>query len=124
MKNMLKNHITIAFRNILRYKGYSFINVTGLAIASAVFLLIMAYVRFEHSYENSHKKADHIYRVTLDLYSGSEFIVTDCETYPSAGPALKKQLPEVVDFVRLQNMDAGELKAGEKTLLAERIYAA
>jgi putative ABC transport system permease protein len=60
---MLKNYLKIALRNRLKYKGYSSINVFGLAVGMAGCFLIMLYVRFELSYENFHANKDNIYRV-------------------------------------------------------------
>jgi len=121
---MLRNYLKIAYRNLLKNKVFSLINVFGLAIGMAACLLIIHYVRFELSYENFHKNADNIYRVTLDLYKGSEYVVTDCETYGPLGPMLKSEMPEVVDFVRMFHNEVREVKVGEKKFFEERIYFA
>ncbi len=55
---MIKNYFKIAFRNLIRHKGFSLINITGLAIGMAAFMLIFMYVRFELSYDNFHEKGD------------------------------------------------------------------
>lgn len=60
---MLKNFFKIAFRNILRDKYFTFINVVGLAIGLASGLLIFSYVIHELSYDNFHPDADRLYRV-------------------------------------------------------------
>ena len=83
---MLRNYIRVAYRSLFKNRVFSFLNILGLAIGMAAFLFIIHYVRFERSYESFHENADNIYRVTLDLYNGNEFIVTDCETYPPLGP--------------------------------------
>lgn len=102
---MLVNYFKIAWRNLLKDGFYSAINILGLSIATAAFLLMINFVNFEHSYESFHKKADNIYRVTLDLYQGAKYVTTDCETHPPLAPLLKKDYPEVADYVRIQNMD-------------------
>lgn len=123
--DMLKNYLKISIRSLLKNRICSIINISGLAVGLAAFLLILQYVRFERSYENFHTKADNIYRVTLDLYNGSEFIVTDCETYPLVGPLLKGTMPEVVGFVRMMGADGiHEIKVGEQNFLEEKIYSA
>ena len=66
---MLKNYVKIAFRNIVRHKGHSFINITGLAIGMAACLLIMLWVREELSYDRFHENADRIVRLTRSLKS-------------------------------------------------------
>ncbi|MCB0839212.1 MAG: ABC transporter permease [Bacteroidetes bacterium] len=101
---MFTNHLKIAFRNILKYKGTSFISMLGLSIGMAVFLLILQYVRFEKSYENFLKDTDQIYRVTLEMYLNGELQMSSAENYPGAGPALAKELPEIIDYARLYNL--------------------
>ncbi len=63
---MLKNYLKIAFRNLSRHKGYTFINVAGLAAGMACCLLILLYVRDELSYDRFHENAERIYRITSD----------------------------------------------------------
>jgi putative ABC transport system permease protein len=63
---MLKSYLTIALRNLSRHKGYTFINVMGLTVGLACFLLIALYVKDELSYDRYNTNADRIYRVTRD----------------------------------------------------------
>jgi len=122
----MQNHsFKIAWRNLWKDRFYSIINITGLAVAMAAFLLIINYVRFENSYENFYTKADNIYRVTLDLYKDGAYVVTDCETHPPMAPAVKKQLPEVKDFVRVQRIGQSEItNTRRQAFLVDQIYAA
>ena len=60
---MLKNYLTIALRNLMKYKGYSFINIAGLAIGLACCFLIVLFVRHALSYDNFHEKVSRIYRL-------------------------------------------------------------
>jgi len=121
---MLFNNGKIAFRNIWKDKFYSGLNLLGLAVAVATFLLLMNYVRFERSYEDFHKNAANIYRITLDMYKGTEYIGTDCETYPPAAPIMKQTMPEVAEYVRLQDLGTYELVTGERSVLVDKAYAA
>ncbi len=100
---MLREYVTIAYRSLTKHPFYSIINVLGLALGTAACLLILHYVRYELSYEGFHQQAPHIYRVTLDSYQDGELLVQDAETHPLLGPALKEQMPEVRDFVRLHD---------------------
>jgi len=123
--DMLANFLLLTFRNLLKNKVFSFINIFGLATGMTAFLLIISYVRFEHSYEEFHKNADNIFRVTFDLYNGPEYVVTDCETHQTIGPKLKDELPEVLDYVRMFHNDGlQDIVAGEKRFLDEGIYFA
>ncbi|WP_298735825.1 ABC transporter permease [uncultured Chitinophaga sp.] len=122
---MQHHHLRVAWRNLWKDRFYSIINISGLALAAAAFLLIIHYAGFEYSYENGYKKADNIYRVTLDLYKDGAYVVTDCETHPPMGPELKQQMPEVRDFARMQNMDLCEIINPPATAIrTDRVYAA
>ena len=119
---MLKNYLKIGLRNMLKGKAFSIINILGLAVGMAAFLLIIQYVRYEKSYENFHVNADNIYSVTVDLYDGDEYVTTDCETYGPLGPLLKDKWPEVLDYVRMFYYDAIEVKSGQDKFYESRVY--
>lgn len=124
-KLMLRNYISVAYRSLFKNRVFSFLNILGLAIGMAAFLFIIHYVRFERSYESFHENADNIYRVTLDLYNGNEFIVTDCETYAPLGPMLKAKHPEVVDYVRMYHNDGlQDINVDNRRFLEEGLYFA
>ena len=63
---MLKNYLTIAWRNLSRNRNYAVINIVGLAIGLACFMLIMLYVKSELGYDDFHPDGDHIYRMALE----------------------------------------------------------
>ncbi|WP_341842868.1 ABC transporter permease [Chitinophaga caseinilytica] len=121
---MQYNQIRIACRNLWKDKSYSSLNIAGLALAVTVFLFILHYVRLEHSYENVHSKADGIYRITLDMYNGSEFVVTDCETYPVLGPRLLRDFPEVKSYARVEHVGNTEVGVGSEGHIVKRVFAA
>ena len=97
---MLKNYLTIAFRQMMRNKIYSIINILGLAIGIACFVVIMLYVKDELGYDNFHEKGDRIYRMALDRkYPGrmrSYAIVPH-----SYAAVIKEDLPEVEEATRV-----------------------
>jgi putative ABC transport system permease protein len=101
---MLRNLFLTAFRSLAKNKFFSFLNVLGLSIGIAVFLLISLYVTFERSFEDFIQDNENIYRVGLTTYVNGELAFSSAENYPGVGPALKKELPEVVSFARLYNM--------------------
>jgi putative ABC transport system permease protein len=97
---MIQNFFKIAGRNILRHKGFTFINVTGLAIGLAASLLILLWVQDEFSYEKFNLNAKNIYRVEEDqFYSGARYHVT--VTPVPSGPVWKEKIPEIEDQVRI-----------------------
>ncbi|HEU4858956.1 MAG TPA: ABC transporter permease, partial [Chitinophagaceae bacterium] len=101
---MIKNLLLTALRSLKKNKFFSLLNISGLAIGMAVFLLIAQYVRFEKSYESFVSGKENIYRVKLEVYDKNELIMASAENYPGVGPALVTELPEVVSYARLYNM--------------------
>lgn len=67
---MFRNYLTVAWRHLLKHKGYSFINVAGLATGMACFLLILLYVQHEQSYDQAHPNVDRLYRLVYDNTKG------------------------------------------------------
>jgi putative ABC transport system permease protein len=97
---MIQNFFKIAVRNIARHKGFTFINVIGLAVGLAASLLILLWVQDEFSYEKFNRNAADIYRVEEDqFYSGSRYHVT-VTPHPS-GPVWKEKIPEIKDQTRI-----------------------
>ncbi len=96
---MIQNYFTIAMRNMIKYKGFSFINIVGLAIGIASFILIGLYMYHELSFDRYHKNADNIYRIVEDLSTENELLFQSTSS-PPMGPAFAREYPEVVDFVR------------------------
>ncbi len=89
---MFGNQIAIALRHMSRQRGYTAINVLGLAVGLVCAILIFLYVRYELSYDRYHEKADRIYRVTLN----------DSARSPrELGPVLQADFPEIRQFARL-----------------------
>ena len=76
---MFKNYLTIALRNILRYKTYSFINIAGLAVGLTAFFLMALYVLHELSYDRHHEKAKQIYRMGLEGSFGGNTFKNRCD---------------------------------------------
>ena len=69
---MIKNYIKIAFRNLWRHKGFSIINIIGLAVGMTAGFLIYMYVKFELSYDHFNANYDNIYRVASDIKTPTE----------------------------------------------------
>jgi putative ABC transport system permease protein len=97
---MFQNHLKIFFRNIQNHKAYSFINISGLAIAMAASFMIFLFVSFEFSYDGFHKNADQLYRVRNDrIYADIHDKSAGCP--PALGPTLKKEFPEILESARV-----------------------
>ncbi len=115
---MLKNYLTVACRNLLRYKGYSFLNIAGLATGMACSMLILLWVRDEWSYDRFHSNADRLYRVVAHA-SGIDASICSAPL----PPAMAAQMPEVAGMARLQR--ASHLfSVGDRSFTEENIYYA
>ncbi len=97
---MLKNYLKIALRNIKRHKGYSFINIFGLAIGMACCILILLWVQDELSFDHFHENADNIYRVIQDI-NFTDHSTTWTITQGPLGPSLKEDFPEIINATRI-----------------------
>jgi putative ABC transport system permease protein len=123
---MLQSYLVIAWRNLLKHKAFSFINILGLAIGLAACLLILQYAGFELSYDRFHQKADRIYRVGVAWFKpNGELDEKGVGNFGPAGPALRRDLPEVEAFARFRPWFSGTVvQHGEVSLPQEKIYFA
>lgn len=103
---MFQNYFKIAFRNILKRRIYSLLNIFGLAIGMTCCLLLLQYVNYEFSYDKFHDKADNIYRLELDSYQNGKLAWKSATSYPAIVPTMKKDFPEVVNGCRLIDAEA------------------
>lgn len=99
---MLRNYFVSIIRNMKRQKIYTLLNVFGLALGLACFILISRYIQFELSYEKSHKNARRIYKVVTQV-AGEEFLGSTrfAITPAPLAPALMDEFPEVEYATRL-----------------------
>ena len=97
---MIKSYFKTEWRMLMRNKMYTVINVLGLALGMMACFYIFLYVNFEKSYDRFNINAPNIYRVPI-AYSGSLSGPASVTNHPALGPALKRDIPEVVDYVRL-----------------------
>jgi putative ABC transport system permease protein len=117
---MLKSFINITLRNMVRQKGFSFINIFGLAIGMAVVILIALFIRNEMSYDKFHEKYDRIFRLVGDNPADKDSFAG----IPAPlGPAMKENFPDIVDYVRLIDT-SGVIKYKEKVFYEDRILMA
>ena len=98
---MWKHYFKVSWRNLIQNKVYSTLNIFGLTLGIASFLLILNYVLVEISYDNFHKDNSRIYRIRYDHFSKGLLTNSRVITYRDAGPSMKEDLPEVLDFTRM-----------------------
>jgi putative ABC transport system permease protein len=102
---MVKNYFKLAFRNLVKRRGYSLLNIFGLALGISCCLLIFQYVAFERSFDKFQTKSDQIVRLRLDSYHAGELQWKSATSYPAFGPTMKRDFPEVENFCRLHDAD-------------------
>jgi len=120
---MYKLYLKIALRYLVKNKLYAGINILGMAIGIASFILIMLYVNFEKSYD-TFEGSDRVQRVYMDALEGTNFVPSDAETANLIGPTLKAEFPEVLEQVRLYNLEKATFKIGDKVIEATKGYLA
>ena len=121
---MIKNYFKIAWRNIIRHKGYSTINILGLAIGIAACVLILQYVSFELSYENFHTNKDRIYRVQQDRYDNGKLSTQWAAGAFAAGNSFKDAIPEIEDYVKLVPTGQVITEINNQPLKIEKVFFA
>ncbi len=120
---MLRNYFTIAWRNLMKLKVFSAINILGLATGIAVTFFIFNYVIYEFSYDHFHKKKNRIYRVESRFYEGSNLTDDWATSTFGYGSAMKKEIPGIEDFVRISIHDVeqvvryGDIKVREQGIV-------
>ena len=119
---MIKNYLLTAFRNVLRYKGFSLINIFGLALSMSVCMVILVVIQDQYSYDKIHLKNDRIYRVqqvdSLDFTS----LKIASNPYP-LGTELRDNFAVAEEVVILNNTFSGEGLYKETRLDINGLYA-
>ncbi|MDB5088170.1 MAG: hypothetical protein JWR09_2164, partial [Mucilaginibacter sp.] len=98
---MFKNILLITRRTLIKNKTYSLVNIGGLTIGIAAYILISAYVNFEKSYDRSFRGADSIYRVESSFYKGDHLTDSWPTSTNGYATAMKANFPEITSIVRI-----------------------
>lgn len=119
---MIKNYLLTAFRNVIRYKGFSLINIFGLALSMSVCMLIIVVIQDQYSYDNLHTKKDRIYRVQqVDSLSSVNLKIAS-NPYP-LGTALRDDYAMAEKVIILNNSFSGEGLYQDTRLAFNGLYA-
>ncbi|MEP7323814.1 MAG: ABC transporter permease, partial [Saprospiraceae bacterium] len=102
---MASIQLKTAYRSLTKRKGFTFLNVLGLAVGMTSCLLIFHYVSFERNFDNFSKDPGQVVRLRLDSYQQGTLAWKSATSYPAIGPTMKKDFPEVVDFCRLYDFE-------------------
>ena len=95
---MFRNYLKIALRNLIRHKGFSFLNITGLSIGMVCTILILFWVQHELSFDRYHENGKKIYRILQHIQYAE--VVTWAINQGPLGPALKAEIPEIEEQAR------------------------
>jgi len=117
------NYLKSALRNIRKQKGYSFLNISGLALGMACSILIIFYIQYELSYDRFHENADRIFCVTLEGMLNGEPINAAVSPTP-LGQSLLIKYPEVVKAARIRKTDAVSVEFADKKFIESAIVYA
>lgn len=119
---MFGNILKVALRNLVRYKGYSFINIFGLSLGMACSLFIFLWVQDELSYDRFHENAHLIYRVEQDQYYSGETFHVNVSPHP-VGPAYVEAIPEIVNAVRFSYLRPKLVRHGQTAFYEPAVRA-
>jgi putative ABC transport system permease protein len=118
---MFKNYLKVAWRNIVRHKGYSFINIFGLSVGLASCIMILLWVQDEMSYDRFHKNAGAIHRVIVQANEPGGGSQSLSQTPPNLAPALKAEFPEIRMTARYLYLGWQIVANGEKKFYEKNI---
>ena len=120
---MLRNYIKVAFRNMQRHKGFSFINIVGLAVGMACAMLIFMWVQDELSYDRFYEDAQYIYRVVREVHEPGHTYHT---TYTSAElcRVMRDEFPEIIAAAAINGRPRVLFEHGDKAFYEEGLVQA
>ena len=95
---MLLNYILAFLRQVSRNKVFTILNLLGLSVGMAAFMLLLQFVIYENSFDEFHHNSDQIYRVRYDAYRNGNRMFASAAAVPAVGPAMKNNFPEVLEY--------------------------
>src|SRR3954452_6173035 len=117
---MFRNYFKTAFRNLLKNRFYTSINIIGLAVGLATCLLILLYVLDELSYDKYNINADRIYRVNNEIKFGGNYF--DLAQAPALmGTTMVKEFPQVKQYTRIRWYGSFLVRKGNENLKEGRV---
>lgn len=103
---MFKTNVKIALRNLWKYKGFSFVNVLGLAVGIAGCILITIYVLHETSYDQWNAKRNQVFKITVSGTGSKDDVSASLPA--ELAPMLKQQIPEIADYTNFFVFNMGK----------------
>ncbi|WP_421764580.1 ABC transporter permease [Ekhidna sp.] len=119
--DMFRNYFKISFRNLMKHKGYTVINVIGVAVGLAAFLLINQYIRFERSYDSFHRNPENIFRLTTDQIVDGQLGTRDAMSFNPSGKIITEEIPEVNAHTLTYNIGSQTIRKDESLINEESV---
>ncbi len=98
MLRFIPNYILAFFRQVSRNKVFTILNLLGLSVGMAAFMLLLQFVVYENSFDEFHHDSNNIYRVRYDGYRNGQRMFACAAAVPAVGPAMKNNFPEVLEY--------------------------
>jgi putative ABC transport system permease protein len=115
---MFRNYLKVAFRNIIRHKAFSLLNISGLAVGMASSILILLWVQYELSYDRFNDHALETYRITATANDQFAAAVSPAPFVP----ALKAEMPQVVNWVRVSHPTQKLFEVGVRKFQEKQVF--
>jgi putative ABC transport system permease protein len=123
---MFDNYIKVAIRNLWRYKSFSLINLGGLALGMACFILIMLWVQDELTYDQFHRQKDHLF-IVMNQEEGEKGMEGGTTIPYALASIMTGEVPEIISFTRYQRrkwLETTMLRYGEKKFYEDNFFLA
>ena len=120
---MFKNNLKVALRNLLKHKGFSAINIAGLALGVAAGFFVLIFVRDETSYDRFHEKADRTYRMAQYIHIDNR-VDSALPTPPILAASLAGEFPEIESTARVAKVSGAIVKLDGQRSASSNVYAA
>ena len=104
--SVIRNYLKAAYRSLIKQKVFSAINILGLALGMAAFLIIIQYANFELSYDSYHENRDQLFRLQLNRYDKGELSTQWASGCAGIGYALRDNFQEVENVAKFHSVDA------------------
>ncbi len=121
---MLENYFRVAVRHLSKHKGFTAINVLGMTVGLAAFVLIAQYIDYELTFDRFHANADQIVRLTYEKRKNNEVVQSSSGTYYGAGEFARQNFPEVKQVARFYKWPAhtGVILRAQDRIFNEKNY--
>lgn len=120
---MIYTYLKIIFRGFRKNLTYNMLNLAGLAIGFAVFLLILFYIVYEKSFDDFHVKANRIYRITVHYTSSTGYDTHFARVDSDWTKTIPDEIPEVSHLIRFQNHESKLVRIGKEKYLQENAFS-